>query len=328
MLRHRTRQIIQSGPCAAFVFALAGTAVIGCTEASSGTEGETSATPTTEPTTGEPDDDTTTGDAPETTDDPDTTTVAEETDATDDTTDPTNDTSDTSEGRVLGCDDPNATMVWDGDIYIDEPSDVDLLAGHFRIDGDVRIFNQVIDNIDALSCITEVNGSIQVFDTALTDLAGLANITVLEGSLSISENPNLMYVHGFNGIETLDGALIVTKNDSLTGVYGFEGLTEIVLGINIDENAVMTEVPALDNLVVLGSENSSTMPGNYPDLSIAYNPELVSIRGPVGLAALGGQLVIQANPKLCISQVQSLAEMLQEWIQEGEGDTSGNKNDC
>jgi hypothetical protein len=48
----------------------------------------------------------------------------------------------------------------------------------------------------------------------------------------------------------------------------------------------------------------------------------------VGLKALGGQLVIQANPKLCISQVKSLADMLKQWIQEDEGDTSGNKNDC
>lgn len=328
MLRQRPRQIFESGRRAAFAFAVASTASFGCTETDPGSEGETGNTPTTEPTT-EPDDDSTTVAESETTMEP----ADSSSDDTDPTTDPTTDTEDTSDGRVVECGDPGATMIWDGDIYIDEPADIELLAGHSGIDGDVRIFNQVIDNIDALACITSVTGNIQIFDTALTDLAGLGNVAVIGGSLSISENPSLTLVHGFNGLETLGtptggGAFIITKNPMLTGVYGFESLTEVTLGINIDENATLTEIAGLDALVAVGSVDSDTMPGNYPDLSIAYNPELSSIRGPVGMKALGGQLVIQANPKLCISEVESLATMLVQWIQEGMGDTTGNKGDC
>jgi hypothetical protein len=38
--------------------------------------------------------------------------------------------------------------------------------------------------------------------------------------------------------------------------------------------------------------------------------------------------VIQANPKLCISQVMSLADMLEQWVQMGMGDTTGNDGNC
>jgi hypothetical protein len=281
-------------------------------------EGTGTATTTGNPTT-DPDSSSTLA-TTETATDPEPTTTADDTDPT--TADPT---SDTSAAMVVECPTPG-TMLWEGDSYIDSVEDMALLEGYAEIEGDLRIFDPVIDSLDFMACITSVGGNIQVFGTSAPDIAGLGNLTTLGGSISVSENPNLVEVYGFDGLTEIGGAVIFTKNAALTGIFGFDGLGEIKLGINIDENPVLTQIAAFDNLVAVGTDSSSAP--NYPDISITYNPELVSIDGPIGIKALGGQLVIQANPKLCISDVQSLADMLKQWVQDGMGDTTGNNNGC
>jgi hypothetical protein len=281
------------------------------------TTGDASGSPTTDP-----DSISTLATVTETATDPDPTTTMGDTDPTTDTADPT---SDTSAAMVVECPTPG-TMLWEGDIYIDSVEDMALLEGYAEIEGDVRIFEPAIDSLDFMACITSVGGNIQVFGTTAPNIAGLGNLTTLGGSLSVSENPNLVEVYGFDGLAEIGGAVIITKNASLTGIFGFDGLGEIKLGINIDENPILTQVAGFDNLVAVGTDTADAP--NYPDLSIAYNPELVSIDGPIGIKALGGQLVIQANPKLCISDVQALADMLEQWVQEGMGDTTGNNNNC
>lgn len=325
------RQILDSRRTCGVLAVTAALVALGCTPADDNTTATTVDSSAEDPSgdpTGETEDDT-----EETTDDPsetETETTDPDTDATDDTTDPTGET-DGPMVREVPCEAPG-TMVWDGDIYIDEVADIAMLDGHVEVTGDLKIYPADLDNLDFMACITTVGGNIQVYNTQITDLAGLTNITTLAGSLSISDNPNLEYVYGFDALTRIgsdgavSGALVITKNESLRGIYGFEGLQQIELGINIDENPLLERVEGLANLVAVGTEAGSM--GNYPDLSIAYNPELVSIDGLIGIQALGGQLVIQANPKLCISDVQSLADMLEQWVQEGMGDTSGNKEDC
>lgn len=240
-----------------------------------------------------------------------------------DTTD-TQDTATTGEQRVVECMAPG-TMAWEGDVYIFRTEDMTLLDGYNTVSGDVKISEDVIDSLDFMACVTSIGGNLQVFGTSATDVAGLANIETIGGSLSISENPNLTEIYGFDALTDIGGAFIVTKNPVLTSVSGVAAVQQVHLGLNIDENPVLTSITALSNAVAIGS---TCMAGNCPDLSVSYNPELTNIDGLIGLAALGGQLLVTGNPKLCISKVQSLADMLQQWVEMGEGDTTGNKEDC
>lgn len=319
------RPILESRRTCGVLAVTAALVALGCTPA----EENTTAT-TVDSSAEDPSGDPTSGTEAETEDPTATETGDPDTDSTDDTTDPTGET-DGPTVREVPCEAPG-TMVWSGDIYIDEVADISMLDGHIEITGDLKIYPPDLDNLDFLACITTVGGNIQVYNTQITDLGGLINITELAGSLSISDNPNLEYVYGFDGLTRIgsdgpvSGALVITKNESLRGIYGFQGLQQIELGINIDENPILERVEGLANLVAVGTEPGTG--GNYPDLSVAYNPELASIDGLIGIQALGGQLVIQANPKLCISDIMSLADMLEQWVQEGMGDTSGNNGDC
>lgn len=321
MHRHSFRQILSARTGAAV--AIVALSTTGCPADDGDATATDAATenPTGSPTT-DPDSSSSPTAASASDTEPDPTTTGDDTDPTGDPTDPT---SDTSAAMVVDCPAPG-TMLWDGDIYIDSVEDMALLDGYAEIDGDVKIFDPAIDSLDFMACITSVTGNIQVFGTSAENIAGLGNLTTLGGSLSVSENPNLVEVYGFDGLAEVGGAVIITKNPALTGIFGFDGLGEIKLGINIDENPVLTQVAGFDNLVAVGTDSSNAP--NYPDLSVTYNPELVSIDGLIGIKALGGQLVIQANPKLCISDVQSLADMLEQWVQDGEGDTTGNNNSC
>lgn len=255
-------------------------------------------------------------------------TTASTTASSDPTTDPTDtetsDTATTGEHRVVECMAPG-TMTWEGDIYIFRTEDMLLLEGYNAITGDVKISEEAIDTLDFMACITSVGGNLQVFGTTATDVAGLANLETIGGSISISENPNLVEIYGFDALTDIGGAFIITKNPVLTHISGADDVQQIHLGLNFDENPVLVAITALSNTVAVGS---TCMAGNCPDLSISYNPELTNIDGLIGLAALGGQLLVTGNPKLCISKVQSLADMLQQWVEDGQGDTTGNKEDC
>lgn len=254
-----------------------------------------------------------------------TTVVTETTDPSETDTDTdTSDTATTGEHRVVECMAPG-TMSWEGDVYIFRTEDMTLLDGYNTVTGDVKISEEAIDTLDFMACVTSIGGNLQVFGTTTTDVAGLANIETIGGSISISENANLTEVYGFDALTDVGGAFIVTKNPALTSVSGADAVQQIHLGLNIDENPVLTSITALSNTIAIGS---TCMAGNCPDLSVSYNPELTNIDGLIGLAALGGQLLVTGNPKLCISKVQSLADMLQQWVEMGEGDTTGNKEDC
>ncbi|MFO0633851.1 MAG: hypothetical protein U0168_13460 [Nannocystaceae bacterium] len=243
---------------------------------------------------------------------------------TDDPTDTdTTDTATTGEHRVVECMNPG-TMTWMGDVYIYDEAGKTLLDGYSSVTGDIKISMEVIDNLDFLPCLTSVGGNIQIFGTTITDIAGLGGLETIGGSLSISENANLQEVYGLGALTDLGGALIITKNPNLVAVSEIDALQQIHLGVNIDENDKLVSITALQNTVAIGSDCAN---GNCPDLSISYNPELTNIDGLIGLPALGGQLLVTGNPKLCLSKVMSLADMLQQWVEEGQGDTTGNK-DC
>jgi len=313
MHRQRHRQIL-SGRSAGSILAIATILAAGC----STDDGDATATVATEDATGRPSE--SSGDSTDPTADDST---AETTaDATDPTLNPTSDTSDT---RVVPCESPvDAEFV--GSLAITNADDIANIQQYSSITGGVGISTEEITSLDFMACVTSIGGNLQVFGTAAEDLAGLGNLTTLGGSVAVSENLNLREVWGFEGLTEIGGAFVIQQNPVLTGIFGFDQVQQIGLGVAIDENPVLTDVAGFDALVAVGTDTSDQP--NYPDLSMTYNPELLSIRGFVGIRALSGQLVVQANPKLCISEIKSLADMLQQWIQMGEGNTSGNNDDC
>lgn len=216
--------------------------------------------------------------------------------------------------HMVECPTPG-TMTWDGDVYIFEAEHMTLLDGYNVVTGDIKISMPAIDNLDFLACVTEVQGDVQIFGTTAPDVAGLANITSIGKSLSISENPNLTAIYGLDQLTDLGGSFIVTKNNALTSVEGVSALQIVGLSVNIDQNPVLTDITAFSGLVAITQ-----------NLSISYNDVLVNLAGLHDLKAIGMQLLITGNPSLCISEVMEVGADLKMWS--GDGDTTGNKEDC
>ncbi|MBZ5712586.1 hypothetical protein [Nannocystis pusilla] len=138
-------------------------------------------------------------------------------------------------------------------------------------------------------------------------------------SVEISDNPELLDLHGLEHLRAIGGGIVVARNPKLASLAGLPPGAQ--LGVTADDHSILiedndalldlaglpragTELPG--DLEIVGNDRLTSLDALPPDLTrvrglrIAHNPALVSLAGlPPDLADVGaGGLVVAANDRL------------------------------
>ncbi|HEY9160074.1 MAG TPA: hypothetical protein VIS94_03185 [Desulfomonilia bacterium] len=195
----------------------------------------------------------------------------------------------------------NTAPVWQGNYYIEESRDVELLKDYTAIAGSLVVRGKVksLEGLDSLTSIGRslcINGGYK--KTLMTSLSGLRNITSIGGDLYIENNEALKSLSGLQNIKSIGRDLEILGDNSLTDLSGLDGLTSVGRDLNIQDNAALSSLSGLQGI--------ASVSGN---LRIWSNAALTAL-GMTDLQKVDGDFEITDNPLLCTS----LAVQLQDQV--------------
>lgn len=222
-----------------------------------------------------------------------------------------------SSGTTTGaCDE-----VHEGELRIDETTDLSTLERVRLVNGTVRIIGVLSSDLQFLGCLEEVQGDLFVSQNpSLQELDGASNLIAIRagsgaaGGLFINGNPALQSLAGFQHLQIVEGGMAVSSNESLSS-FGLPGLERIEFGLTMGGcDTVDTEQPAVGS-------GSNPMLTEFDGLdSLSYVGGL-SIHGQENLASLarlreladggtdfGSRLEIGINPELPASEISDFVE--------------------
>jgi hypothetical protein len=209
----------------------------------------------------------------------------------------------------------NTAPVWQGDYYIADSTDVQMLNGYTEITGTLNISNSNLKRLEGLETLTSVGGGLNIYyNRALTSLTGLDNLSLVGGDLYIDQNTALTNLTGLENLTSVGGNLDIIYNTTLKSLSGFENLTSVGGFLYIDNNDALTSLSGLENLASVGG-----------GMHIEWNAAL-TLLGMADLQKVGKEFYIFSNPLLC----KSLAEELMNQVLAaggigGERNIEGNK---
>ncbi|HUT76455.1 MAG TPA: hypothetical protein VM285_02150 [Polyangia bacterium] len=204
----------------------------------------------------------------------------------DDADDDDDDDTDTGSDTGAPCDE----LVFEGDVTISEPADLDALAGVTRLTGDLRVNCPDCGSLAALECLEEVQGDFLLgcgpdpANDSLASLEGLERLAVVAGSFYIENNDAIEDLAGLENLEQA-GVLYILYNDSLTSLAGLSGL--------VDASALIVQTnQALAGLSGLANLRTATW------LGIWDNSALVDLSGLAALEQVNGEFSVSGNAGL------------------------------
>ncbi len=170
--------------------------------------------------------------------------------------------------------------IWQGNYYIRDNKDIQLLNGYTAVAGNVEI-----GSITQLPLYSDIK-----------NLEGLNSLNTIEGDLIIFNNENLASLSGLQNLNTVGGGLYIISNYALTNLSGLRNLSEIGAGLNIMYNSILTDLSGLNNITRIGDQ-----------LHICYNGSLASLSGLNSITEIAGGLQILSNIELkCLSDLGNL----------------------
>jgi hypothetical protein len=101
----------------------------------------------------------------------------------------------------------------------------------------LNVSGKDITNLNALSNVTTVTGLLYIQDTKVTDLRGLSKLTSVGGDLAVG----------------LSVGMEKQMSSAITSLTGLENLKTIGGQLQINENASLTDISALNSLTSIGS---------------------------------------------------------------------------
>lgn len=148
-----------------------------------------------------------------------------------------------------------------------------------KIEGNVDIYGDDINNLDSLISITSFDSRLTIrYNSILSSLNGLSNVTKI-GMLDISGDNEFEDLTGLENVDSIN-SLIIFSSD-LTSLNGLNNLTHIGYQIVLYNNKVLNDISALSNI------------GNYLDyLEIRENDSLHSLTGLENLNSVGVLAII------------------------------------
>lgn len=188
---------------------------------------------------------------------------------------------------------PNCTHIT-GDLEIGEfsnfsttVSDISGLSQLTKIDGDLRISNTSLINLNGLQNLNDFSGTLFIaFNDELNSLEQLSNLTET-AAINLHYNPALISLSGLHNITNMTGNLRVSYNDSLqnlslTSLHSMGGYLEIMYNPDLISLTGLNNLESIDSFV-----------------TIAYNNQLTRIEGLEGLTTVEGTKIdIYNNPQL------------------------------
>jgi len=118
--------------------------------------------------------------------------------------------------------------------------EIDYVRGAIQVEGDLRISDMAIENLDFLSALKRVDGSLIIEDNPnLINLDGLQNLVAVGDSLRIQNNENLESLEGLNNLVSV-GSYVYWDDDDRGGIY-------------IGNNPSLTSLEGLDSLEYAGT---------------------------------------------------------------------------
>ncbi len=191
------------------------------------------------------------------------------------------------------------TSIWQGDYYIANQKDSQVLDGVSEITGDL-----IIDGVSEIAGDLVIGGRRPNSGIALVikngenlkNLDSLNNITSIGGDLLIRENNTLSSLNGLSKITSIGGDIRIGSDssiysgyyNSLTSLEGLNNITSIGYDLSIRGNTSLTSLEGL-------SSNLTSIGG---DLEIRYNDNLTSLDGLSNISSIGGGLTIKLNDGL------------------------------
>ncbi len=173
------------------------------------------------------------------------------------------DSSADADAGQAACDNP--ALVWSGDYYVTNNSDLEYLTG--------------------LTCI---KGSLFIQGTDLIDVQSVYDLAYIGIDLIIENNASMSNLNGFSSLKFVGGDIIIQKHSVLWNFYGLRNLKTLNGDLTILQNA------ALENLN--GGLNSLAKIGG--SLTISNNAGLQSINGLNSLLLIEKDFTISQNNSL------------------------------
>jgi hypothetical protein len=137
--------------------------------------------------------------------------------------------------------------------WIETSNDIAALSGCTEIDGYLYIESTDLTSLTGLEGLTSVSGAVDIYNNPqLTSLNALNNLTSVD-ALRIRDNNALTSLSGLNNITSVRN-LEISRNNVLTSLNGLEGITSVSNYILISWNDVLTNLCALNNVILSGNE--------------------------------------------------------------------------
>lgn len=202
--------------------------------------------------------------------------------------------------------------------------------------------NEYLGTLDGLGALEEVLYNVTVSQNAvLTDVGGMTSLAKVfsdgddlqlgQRGVLIYDNDSLEDVSGFDALRELEGDITITNNPNLLEVSGFNGVDTILDHPNankepgqpvraggsivISRNPKLERISGFTDLIVI-----------YRNLTIQYNDLLTRLTGLYDLLALGGAFVVTNNAELCNSEAFKVGGDLEQGP--GPGSSTANNKDC
>ncbi len=211
--------------------------------------------------------------------------------------------------------------IYDGDVILRSQQEVSdfgannytHITGYLVIGVPDGTGSSNISDLSPLNTIKRIDNYIQIIkNSILTSTSGL-NIHYLVGGISITENPSLERIEGFNDITSIL-LLNLSNNDVLSDLSGLTQITEIQYNLSIIQCPLITNLDWLTNLTIAGNtitisscdslrnvnglNNLRELTSESGSITVSYNDALENLDGLLNLNATLTTLYVMGNPLL------------------------------
>ncbi|WP_210466818.1 T9SS type A sorting domain-containing protein [Rufibacter roseolus] len=176
-----------------------------------------------------------------------------------------------------------------------------------KVDEMMLTTNRSLADIPSFNGLKEFNSIAIGSDSALVDISGFNGGFTEGGSLTISRNPKLRAVTGFNGLKAK--TLAINSNEALAEIAGFDDVDASTINIGYHDNLVkisgFRNIGAAETLSITDNGKLETVSGfdrlkELKSLFISRNGSIATLAGsfPSLDQALLEQLSVNNNPRL------------------------------
>jgi hypothetical protein len=207
---------------------------------------------------------------------------------------------------------PECPEVHEGDLMINDDTDLDALALVGHVTGSVRVIDYSGADLQFLACLHAVDGEMWISQAPnLQNLTGLDSLQHL-GALVLRENPALASVAGLGEVHTL-GSLTIRGNASLASI----DLPQVkeVIDLHIGGcTFIFDEEDQLDNPLLADLDGLTGLESLH-SLHVGSQSAIVSLARVREIATAGGfdaayYTSINNNPNLPYDEVELLRELM------------------